>query len=346
MGHLATIEDSLSRRTVALDSEKGKVEEGLKNSSRNLDNLEKNKKEMLSDIKSREADIRRKIELALSSRNDYLQTSVLPAIISEGDAEILRQQVHSFQRDTIQQVQEALQFELTTLLGEFGTASAKLEGDIRGILNQFDRQTETGTELVQIERRPVTYRGSNDGKKAAGALAGGVAGGVAGMAAASSITTTTITAAGTLATTAAIGTAGVIGIGILTGGLGLLVGLGVASMFSGKEDAPPQQQEYIGEEDFVNNQRTAQALKQFIVKLKHTIPNAVQGILNIAIVNIIKPVEAEISAQRELIKQMKDDLKKTVDGQSETRTQLSSLTAEAASIRQSYNEIYQVVTSI
>jgi hypothetical protein len=120
---------------------------------------------------------------------------------------------------------------------------------------------------------------------------------------------------------------------------------GVASMFDTNEKQPPQA-EYITEEDFVNNQRTAQALKQFFDRLKHTIPNAVQGILNIAIVNIIKPVEAEISAQRELIKQMKDDLKKTVDGQSATRNQLSSLASEAASIRQSYNDIYQVVTSI
>lgn len=346
MCHLASIEDSINRRTAALDTEKDEVETELKNSSKKLDDLEKNAKEMLSDIKSRQMDIRRKIDLALSYRNDHLHSTVIPAITSEGNEEILRQKVHSFQRDTIQQIQEAFHFELNTLLGEFGNTSTKLEGEIRNVLNQFDQYFETATDLVQIERRPVTYRSSGESKKTAGAIAGGIAGGAVGMAAASSITTTTITAVGTLATTAAIGTAGIIGIGILTGGLGLLVGLGVAALLSDKSKDQQPQPKYINDEDFVNNQRTAQALNQFIDNLKQSIPNAVQGILNIAIFNIVKPVETEITAQRELIKQMKDDLKKTMEEQSETRKLLASFAIEATEIRNSYNDIYKIISGI
>jgi antitoxin component of RelBE/YafQ-DinJ toxin-antitoxin module len=183
--------------------------------------------------------------------------------------------------------------------------------------------------LVQVKRRqvPADYQHSG-GTRGAGVAAGGIAGGIAGAAIASSVTTTTVTAAGVI-TSVGMGVAGVLGFGLL----GLLAGAVLGAVFAGDGGSQQSgQQEYIREEDFVNNEKTSRALMNFLEKMKHSITPAVRALLNLVVDKVIRPVENELGNQRSLINQIEKDLRNTVNGQAETRKSLEEMNEKANNV--------------
>ncbi len=148
-------------------------------------------------------------------------------------------------------------------------------------------------------------------------VVGGVIGAGAGMAA-------------TAGAGAGIAAMGVIGLGILTGGIGLLVGGAVAGMLSEKSSSSSSrnQSSYVEHDEMVNNRRAMLAVDRFLSKLKNNVNRISDMLINSLLQELVKPIDRQITGQKNLIAQINNDLDQTVEDQQSTRDFLASKTGD------------------
>ena len=148
----------------------------------------------------------------------------------------------------------------------------------------------------------------------------------------------------TLGTVPAFRTLSTIGIGILTGGLGLLNGLVAAAILSDKgTSSSSNQSSYIQHKEMVNNKRAMLAVDRFLNKLKNNINRLSDMMVSSLLTEIVKPLDQQIKSQNNLIKQINDDLNKTGAGQKSTR---EFLTSKANDVNNLYSQYSKLMKSI
>jgi len=345
--HLANdIQSSIDQRIGALDSEKGAVQKKLDHAKKSLISKTKEKTELQKELKSKGNSISRKLKDAINERERYLNNSLKPALMEEPSVSVLRSNILSFQRDCVEILQDGIESTYSGLLNEYGNRSSSIMSDIKGILGSLSSEASSSVQSLQVSHKKVRVGGSVQDKKAGAAL-GGALGAGAGLAVAGTATTVGITAAGTIGTVAAFGTMATIGIGILTGGLGLLIGAGVANMLSEKSSSPSRSQSsYIEYDEMVNNRRAMLAVDRFLSKLKNNVNRMSEMMVNSLLKELIKPIDQEITSQNNLINLINNDLSQTVEDQQSTRDFLASKTIDVQNINSQYFGLIKTVESL
>jgi len=345
LDHLQNIQTSLNQRIGALDSEKGLVEEELENAKKTLITETDKKKKLEKDIQSREIEIIQSLKDLIREREDYFNFSLKTALQEEPDVSVLKNNILNFQRDTIETLQNGIEDLTNKLLKEYDASSRTIIGNLKDILGNLSREASNSLQSIRVEREKVKINTSSERVKS-GAVIGGALGAGAGISVASGITTTTITAAGTIATTAAFSTLGLIGIGILTGGLGLLIGAGVASLLESQKNSTAGSTQYVQYEEFVNNRRALLAVERFLDKLKSNTNRIAGLIINSTIEEVIKPVEWQIKHQEDLIDQIKKDLNQTIAAQKSTRNTLLEKRKKVEELNNNYVQLLSLIESL
>jgi hypothetical protein len=335
LDHLAGIENSIQSRQAALDSQKDVIIKKMRETEKDLERIKDSKEKMGKGIKAKESEITAGLMSVINSREAYLNSSLKPALVHEPDLEMLKANVLTFQRDSMQIYRNALQTEYNKLLNQYEAPSRELEFEVKNLMSNLANEASNASQTIQVERSMVTQRYDHGTLRSGAALGGGL-GAAAGMAVASGLTTTTITATGALATTAALGTAGIIGVGVLTGGLGLLIGLFAAGMLSKRNQENQPSQGYISTQEMVNNSRACLAMDRFIENLKRTTSHMSKVMIEAALREITGPIEDEIENKKALIKQIETDLDQTAREQQGTREFLGKKRGETEGIRKDY----------
>jgi len=345
--HLANdIQTSIDSRIGALDSEKGAVQKKLEQAKQSLISKTKEKDDLQKELKSKGKSISRKLKDTINERERYLNNSLKPALMEEPDVSILRSNILSFQRDCVEILQDGIESTYSSLLNEYGNRSSSIMSDIKGILGSLSSEASSSVQSLQVSHKRVRVN-SGVQEKRAGAAIGGALGAGAGLAVAGTATTVGITAAGTVGTVAAFGTMATIGIGILTGGLGLLIGAGVAGMLSeNKTTHSRNESSYVEYDEMVNNKRAMLAVDRFLSKLKTNVNRMSEMMVNSLLKELVKPIDQQITSQNNLINQIKNDLNQTVEDQQSIRDFLASKTMDVQNMNSQYSDLIKSVESL
>ena len=335
LSHLGSIEDSIASRVGALDEEKGQVKERLREAERGLEATAQKREDLRKELRSRKSGVKQNLKQAVEERERYLNGSLKPSLKREGDAEVLRERVLSFQRDTVERFRTATEEAFEELLDEFDASSAELAGEARSVLSDLGREATNRAQDLRVQRRErENVRHSELQKRRQGATAGAAAGAAAGVA-----------MAGSAATTAAT-----IGLGIVTGGIGLLVGAGAAALLSeGSSSGGPQQGEsdtYIDSREIVDNAEALKALDRFTERLKSTAGELAEALVAAAEEQVVEPIKEEERRQRQLIAQVERDLEETAEEQADLRRRLGEQEARAEELRGEYEALSAAVSSL
>ena len=327
----------------ALDSEKGAVQKKLEQAKQSLISKTKEKDDLQKELKSKGKSISRKLKDTINERERYLNNSLKPALMEEPDVSILRSNILSFQRDCVEILQDGIESTYSSLLNEYGNRSSSIMSDIKGILGSLSSEASSSVQSLQVSHKRVRVN-SGVQEKRAGAAIGGAG---AGLAVAGTATTVGITAAGTVGTVAAFGTMATIGIGILTGGLGLLIGAGVAGMLSeNKTTHSRNESSYVEYDEMVNNKRAMLAVDRFLSKLKTNVNRMSEMMVNSLLKELVKPIDQQITSQNNLINQIKNDLNQTVEDQQSIRDFLASKTMDVQNMNSQYSDLIKSVESL
>jgi chromosome segregation ATPase len=136
-----------------------------------------------------------------------------------------------------------------------------------------------------------------------------------------------------------------IGAGILTGGIGLLIGAGVAALLSqGGSSAPGSR--YIDAEQIASNRQALRALDEFVDRLRATTASVSKGIVASAQESVLAPIDQSIAEQRGLIRQIRDDLQQTAADQEALRTSLSQKDERAEALQVRYASLMSTLKAI
>lgn len=319
------VQNILQKRKAALDSEREAVIENLKSSELQLNNIEKKHRELEKDVVSKKNEAKYQFEKYLRDKINYFEASLKQAIRHESDETSLKSTVFSFQRDVIDGMRREADEIFEKLVSSHYTATTALSTEVKGILQNLDIETENMVQALPVSFKKEVYRTRRkEGAAAAGAAVGGAVGAVAGISAAAGATATTVTAAG-IVTTSAFGLAGVVGIGLLTGGLGLLAGGAIAAyMSSGDEQRRSQDSVYVEERQVVDNIEAVNAVKKFLKRLESAAGYLADSLIDSAKKIVFEPVKSEIASQRNLLEKVRGDLNRTEDSQAEIQKDLSS----------------------
>ena len=231
--HLGDIQSSIDQRISALDSEKGAVKTRLNQAQSDLQSQIKKKDDLKKQLKSKGKTIAHQLKDIIREKENYLSHSLKPVLQEEPSVSVLRSNILSFQRDCVEVLQNGIESTYSNLLSKQEKRSLAIMSDVKNIMSSLSREASSSVQSIQVSHQNVRVSSGIEDKKA-GAAIGGALGAGAGLAVAGTATTVGITAAGTIGTVAAFGTMATIGIGILTGGIGLLVGAAAAGMLSEK----------------------------------------------------------------------------------------------------------------
>ncbi|WP_103016948.1 dynamin family protein [Salinibacter ruber] len=332
LDHLAHVEDTIQQRRGALDAEKGEVEERLSDAQSKLSALGRKRDALENDLDGEQSRIERKLKQVARDRADHLDNSVAPALSGESNTQALRDRALRFQRDSIEAFRSATETAFDRLVGEYDAASAELTGEVDDVLSNLRREASNRAQSMQVEREERQPKQSDLETRKAGAAVGAGAGAAAGAA----------------ATASTLGAIGTIGAGILTGGLGLLVGAGAAAMLSddGSSGGSQSESHYVDTDEIVDNQQALKALDAFIDRLESSAKQVSKGILDSAKGAILDPVDQSIQNQRRLIQQIKDDLRQTEQEQQDIRTRLADQEEQVQALRGRYEELMDDIESI
>jgi len=273
-------------------------------------------------------------------------------LMEEPSISILRNNILSFQKDCIEGLQDSVESIFNNLLQKYGSKSSSIMTEVNDILSHLSSEASSSAQSLKINKQKVKIDDSTYTKnKRAGAVVGGVIGAGAGATIAATATTTAIgvTSIGTIGigTVAAFSTAATIGIGIMTGGLGLLLGAGIASLLSAKGNSQRNNQSsYVEYEELVNNKRAILAVERFVSKLKNNISRISEMMVNSLINELVKPIDQQITSQNNLINQINTDLNQTVEGQQSTRDFLASKTGGVKTLNSQYQDLIKSVESL
>jgi len=345
LDHLVNdIQSSINQRIGALDSEKGSVQKELEKAKILLKSQTNEKDSLQNELKSKGNSISAKLKEAIINKEQYLNNSLKPALMEEPSVSVLRSNILSFQRDCVEILQDGIESIYGGLLTEYGNKSSLIMSDIKGILSSLSSEASSSVQSIQVSQKKVRVDGGFQEKKA-GATIGGALGAGAGLAVASTATTVGLTAAGTVGTVAVFGTAATIGIGILTGGIGLLIGAVVAGMLD-ENSSSQKRSSYVEYDEMVNNRRAMLAVDRFLNKLKNNVDRMSDMMVNSLLKELIKPIDQQISSQNNLISQINNDLSQTVDEQKSTRDFLSSKTSDVKILNTQYSELINFVEKL
>ena len=344
LDHLSNdIQATIDKRIRALDSEKVEVQNNLEQAKQSLKAKNKEKEKLQEDIKVKGKSIIHQLKDIISEREQYLNSSLKPALMEEPDVTVLRSNILSFQRDCVEILQNGIESTYSSLFNEYGKRSSLIMSDIKEVLSSLSSEASNSVQSLQVSHEKVKIDDVSQTKKT-GAAIGGTLGAGAGLAVAGSATTIGLTAAGTLGTVAAFSTIATIGIGILTGGLGLLIGAGAAAILSNKKTSSGGgQSSYIQHQEMVNNKRALLAVDRFLNKLKNNLSRLGDMMVSSLLKEIVKPLDQQIQTQNNIIKQIKDDLNKTVEEQQSTREFLSSKANDVNNLHDQYSELMKSI---
>ncbi len=332
LDHLAHVEDTIQQRRAALDAEKGEVEERLSDAQSKLSALSRKRDALENDLDSEQSRIERQLKQVARDRADHLGNSVKPALSGESSTQALRDRALRFQRDSIEAFRSATETAFDRLVDEYDAASAELTGEIGDVLSNLRREASNRAQSMQVEREERRPKQSDLETRKAGAAVGAGAGAAAGAA----------------ATASTLGAIGTIGAGILTGGLGLLVGAGAAAMLSddGSSGGSQRDSQYVDTDEIVDNQQALKALDDFIDRLESSAAPVSKGIIDSAKDAILDPVDQSIQNQRRLIQQIKEDLRQTEQEQQDTRDRLAAQEERAESLRERYEGLMEEIEAM
>ncbi len=333
--HLSNdIQVSIDQRIGALDSEKGAVKTRLNRAQSDLQSQTKKKDDLKKQLKSKGKTIARQLKDIIREKENYLSHSLKPALQEEPSVSVLRSNILSFQRDCVEVLQDGIESTYSNLLSKHGERSLAIMSDVKDIMSSLSHDASSSVQSIQVSHQKVRVSSGIEEKKA-GAVVGGVIGAGAGMAA----------AAGAGAGIAAMG---VIGLGILTGGIGLLVGGAVAGMLSEKSSSSSSrnQSSYVEHDEMVNNRRAMLAVDRFLSKLKNNVNRISDMLINSLLHELVKPIDRQITGQKNLIAQINNDLDQTVEDQQSTRDFLASKTGDVKNINTQYQGLINDVESL
>jgi len=331
LDHLAHVEDTIYQRRAALDEEKGKVEDRLADARDQLDALSRRRDTLEDELDDQQSRIEHRLKQVARKRSDHLNKSLKPSISGESDPQALKERALRFQRDSVEAFRSATEEAFDQLLDEYDAASTELAGEVRDVLSNLSREASNRAQSMRVEREERKPKQSELEKRKAGAAVGAGAGAAAGAA----------------ATAGALGTLGTIGAGILTGGMGLLIGAGAAALLSegDTDDAQPGSR-YVDAEEVVNNEQAIKTLDSFIDRLRSSAAPISSGIVESAQKSILDPIGQSIQDQRRLLRQVKDDLRQTEAEQQETREALIEQKGEVEALRKRYQELLEDIENV
>ena len=339
LNHLATVESGIAARLGALDSHADDVRRKVQRARDSLRQIESNKDRLAHDLDGQRKSVKSRLTGYLDGRKEYLAGSLKPTTLSEPDPAVLRERVLTFQRDTIEEFRAVTEKSYAALIEGVENASTQLAGDVLNVLGNVRRQADNEAAALTIERGAAGQTNST----MAGAVVGGTLGAAAGAGLAATATTTAVYAVPTVygavygvATTAAFSTAGIIGIGVLTGGLGLLLGLGAAALLAGRKK---DEGGYVGGGDVTNNKAAAAALDRFVNGLEDQIDGISKALVHSAKAQALAPVEQAARDQHKTINQVESDLSRTVEEQESIRVRLRSAAAQANGLRAQFTDL-------
>jgi GTP-binding protein EngB required for normal cell division/archaellum component FlaC len=322
LDHLAHVEDTIGQRRAALDAEKGEVKERLSEAQSKLNALSRKRDALESELDGEYSRIERQLTQVARDRANHLDHSVKPALSGESNTQALRDRALRFQRDSIEAFRSATETAFDRLMGEYDAASAELTGEVDDVLSNLRREASNRAQSMQVEREERRPKQSDLETRKAGAALGAGAGAAAGAA----------------ATASTLGALGTIGAGILTGGLGLLVGVGAAALLSdgGSSGGSQRDSRYVDTDEIVDNQQALKALDGFVDRLESSATPVSNGLIDTAKDSILGPVDRSIQNQRRLIQQIKEDLRQTAQQQQDTRDRLADQEKRVRALRGRY----------
>ena len=334
--HLQSTQNSISSRMSALDSEKRSIQEKLKQVERKLKTHVENKDELSTQVNNKAKKIKEHLRDAVRERERYLDNSLKVALQGEPSVSVLRGNILTFQRDCVESLQNASEYVYMSILDELGVKSQSIKNNVADMLKSLHSEASTSVNSIQVSTEKVKTNYSQAARKQ-GATMGGIAGAGAGIAIASTATTVGVTTAGTIGTVAAFSTMGAIGIGILTGGVGLLIGAAVAGMLADdSSSAGARTSSYVEYDEMVNNRRAILAVERFLSKLGNNVNLLTNKLEKALHSELIEPISRQIAEHNKLVTQINSDLGQTTEEQKSIREQLSSKAAELESLNESY----------
>jgi GTP-binding protein EngB required for normal cell division len=332
LDHLAHIRDTTQQRRAALDEEKGEVEGRLTDAQDRLNDLSRKRDTLEKELGNQRSRIEKRLKQVARSRADHLDTSVKPALSGESDPKALRERALRFQRDSIEAFRSATESAFDRLIGEYNAASAELTSEVRDVLSNLQREASNRAQSMQVEREERRPQQSNLEDRQAGAAVGAGAGAAAGAA----------------ATAEALGALGTIGAGVMTGGLGLLIGAGAAALLSGsgEENSEERDSRYVDTDEIVDNQQALKALDGFIDRLESSARPLSKGLVESAQEAILDPIDQSIQDQRRLTRQIKNDLRQTEEEQQSTREELAEQEKRAGALEERYEALMEEIETM
>ena len=111
----------------------------------------------------------------------------------------------------------------------------------------------------------------------------------------------------------------------------MLIGLAVAGMLS--DNKKSKSPEFVQTRDLVNNNQAFLAAERFIANLRGVTDHMAQNLINAVLAQVIEPLEQQIKRQRDVLEQIKSDLKRTEDGQRELRGEIGGRLTQIAGLR-------------
>lgn len=348
MNMLVAADEAIASRRGSLDKKREEVEGQLGEAKTRVEALGKTRKKLEEDIHGEEHNVVRKMTEHVDRARSHFKLRLEESIRTEGNEEQLKSIIQTFQRDTLQEMMSSVESIVTTLMDRYGARSLALTEGVQGILENLknDAYRVVGSAFVQSTQERVTRQRASSGQT--GALIGGSAGALVGMAVASSITTTTVTAAG-LVTASALGVAGVLGVGLLTGGLGLLLGIGIFSAMSENNSSGSSSSSsttYIETRDIVDNKAAVAAVDRFLDGLKGRSKLLAEEIVRCVRSQAVDPIARDLADQERLLKQIGQDAKATTEHQDTLRKELESASGGVTTLKGKYENLMEQMARV
>jgi len=352
LSELSAMNNNVENRIGALNMERNEVVKELGTAKKKLTTLISDKKELNKKILKEDKVIEKKLIGVVENRRNHFKNSVVERLLKEANVNLLRKKINIFQKETLETVEEELKNINNYLNDKFGSESSNLIEGVQDVLHQLNRHSsdllstiEVNSEIIKVRRK----QGDFDPDVKSGAAIGGIVGSVAGGAAAASIGTVAVTGttagiATGIAVTGVLSTFGILAIGALTGGIGLLVGAGVAKMMKeNKEQKNPQA--FIETKTVVNNEDAISSVEAFLESLQIRSKDLSSTIVHTFNQNVMNPIERQIDNQQSLISNINSDVGKTDTDQKSLRKFLSDKTISINEFNNSYSNLLQSINN-
>ena len=327
------IHENIQNRIGALDKDKDEVGKKLMEAEKELIALDKKKERLAVKIEKEQEPIANKLKKTINAKINEFE-SMESSIINEPELPQLRQKVLRIQKDTIMDFGESVKKVNKKLMQDYGTESVDVMTQVKELLSGLNKQSIATAGTVEVNRENTQRENSiiEDNSVKSAATTGAVVGAGAGAIAASNAV---FAFGGSLWAFTSLGVAAM---GALTGGIGLIAGAGIAAYLK-KQNQNDNSSTYVEVNDIVNNQKAAEAVRNFLKGMKNqgeaisrVIVESFGNSINDSIDNIIKD-------QRMLISNIKNDINSTEEQQKDRRRSLSDHSERLSSLKKEFADI-------